>query len=120
MVKELKRMADKDIPGLTSLGEELLDLTARNEDKMWNDFHSGPSSTAKSYGTNIFKFMYTCPHEVVCSLYYSKIAPANQEAKRRKALAKQGVGKDDGPKWENLMCLGFPKLAELLKDIVNQ
>lgn len=120
MVKELTRMAEKDIPGLTTLGEELMDLTARNEDRMWNEFHSGPSAAARDYGTNIYKFLYICPDEVVCSLYYAKIAPANQEAERRKALAKQGTGKDDGPKWEKLMCLGFPKLNELLKKTVNQ
>jgi hypothetical protein len=120
MVKELTRMAEKDIPGLTALGEELMDLTARNEDRMWNQFHSGPSAAARDYGTNIYKFLYICPDEVVCSLYYAKIAPANQEAERRKKMAKQGVGKDDGPKWEKLMCLGFPKLNELLKKTVNQ
>lgn len=119
MVKELRRMAEKDIPGITTLGEELMDLTARNEDKMWNDFHSGPSSVAKSYGINIYKFLHLCPDEVVCSLYYAKIAPANREAERKKALAKQGSGKDDGPKWEKLMCLGFPKLNELLKETVD-
>ena len=119
MVKELRRMADKDIPGITTLGEELMDLTARNEDKMWNDFHSGPSAVAKSYGTNIYRFLYLCPDEVVCSLYYAKIAPANREAERKKQLAKQGVGKDDGPKWEKLMCLGFPKLNELLKETID-
>ncbi len=119
MVKELRRMADKDIPGITTLGEELMDLTARNEDKMWNDFHSGPSAIARYYGTNIYRFLYLCPDEVVCSLYYAKIAPANREAERKKTLAKQGVGKDDGPKWEKLMCLGFPKLNELLKETID-
>ena len=119
LVKELKRMADKDIPGLTALGEELMDLTALNEDKMWNDFHSGPSSTAKAYGMNIYKFLYLCPEEVVCSLYYAKIAPANDEAERRKKLAKTGVGKDDGPKWEKLMCLAFPKIKEMLDNIIK-
>ena len=120
MVKELNRMANEDIPGLTSLGEDLLDLVARNEDRMWNEFHSGPNKTAAAYGTNIYKFMYICPEEVVCSLYYEKISPATKEANRKKALSKQGIGKDDGPKWEKLMCLGFPKLNELLKQKVEQ
>ena len=112
-------MAEVDIPGLTALGEELLDLTARNESEMWNDFRSGPSAKAKEYATNIYKFLYLCPVEVVSSLYYSRIRPANAEAERRKELWKKGQGKDDGPKWEKLMCIALPKLNELIKDAVQ-
>lgn len=119
IVTELKRMAEVDIPGLTALGEELMDLTARNEDKMWNDFRSGPSKTAKDYATNIYKFLYLCPVEVVSSMYYSKIRPALLEADRKKELAKQGQGKDNGPKWEKLMCIALPKLNELIKEAVS-
>jgi len=118
MVKELRRMAEKDINGMTVLGEELMDLVARNEDKLWNDFHTGPSATAKEYGTNVYMFLYLCPEEVVSSLYYAKIAPANAEADRRKELAEKGIGKDDGPKWEKLICLGYPKIHELLKRVI--
>lgn len=119
MVAELKRMAKVDIPGLTALGEELMDLTARNEDVMWNEFHSGPSDKAKAYGMNIYKFLYLCPEEVVSSLYYTKVRPANAEAERRKEQAKKGFGKDDGPKWEKLMCLAVPKIKELFDNAVR-
>lgn len=113
MVAELKNMKEKDITAMTSLGEDLLDLVAHNEDKMWNETHTGPGSTAKAYAGNIFKFLYLCPNEVLSSLYYSKIAPALAKAKRRKDM-----GYDDGPKWEKLMSLACPAIKTHLDDVL--
>ena len=114
MVKELKKMAKEDIAGLAQLGNDLMGLLARKEDTLWNDFHSGPSNTAAKYGTNVFKFLYLCPPEVVSDIYHSKVSPALQEANRRKEM-----GKDDGPKWEKLICMAVPKIHDLFDKYVK-
>lgn len=115
MVKSLKKMARKDIPGLTQLGYDLMDLLARNEKDMWNDFHSEPGNKAVPYGMNVYKFLYLCPAEVVNSIYYTKIRPALNEAERMKK-----AGDDrNAPKWEKLMCIAVPKIKELLDKYVK-
>ena len=115
MVKELLKMVKKDIPGLTRLGYDLMDLLARHEDDMWNDFHSEPGNKAVPYGVNTYKFLHLCPAEVVNSIYYTKIRPAMNEAERMKKAG------DDrkAPKWEKLMCIAVPKIKELLDKYVK-
>ena len=115
IVKELKRMAKKDIPALTQLGNDLMDLVASNEKDMWNSFHSGPGNKATAYGTNVYKFMYLCPAEVVNSIYYTKIRPAMNEADRMKKAGNDGKA----PKWEKLMCIAVPEIKKLLDKYVK-
>lgn len=115
MVKELIKMSKQDIPNLTALGNDLMDLVARQERYLWNDSHDGPSKKAVTYGGNVFKFLYLCPAEVVSSIYYTKVKPALDECTRQKKH-----GDDSGaPKWEKLICIAVPKIKELFDKYIK-
>ena len=115
MVKELIKMSKQDIPNLTALGNDLMDLVARQERYLWNDSHDGPSKKAVTYGGNVFKFLYLCPAEVVSSIYYTKVKPALDECTRQKKH-----GDDSGaPKWEKLICIAVPKIKELFDKYIR-
>jgi len=115
MVKALRKMAKQDIPSLSSLGNDLMDLVARQDNDLWNNEHSGPSDKAAGYGGNVFKFLYLCPAEVVTSIYYAKVKPALDECTRQKKLGDDS----NAPKWEKLICIAVPKIKELFDKYVK-
>lgn len=116
MVTKLRRLADISSPKLGYLGEDMLDLIARNEDKMWNDEHNGPSQKAADFGANFYKFMQICPDDMVKSLYYNKIYPAIRLARRAKETGDTSI---KVPKWQSLMCIAVKKVHDKLSSLVD-
>ena len=97
LVKEIRKMADTDLPSLTRLTERVFGRVARSESELWNALKSGYSELAMKYSRNVYKFLHLCPPEVQSNVYFSIVRPATKS----------------GNKWPNLLCNATPALVDL-------
>lgn len=87
----------------TELADAVCNYLASIEDKLYNNLGTGPSTLAKQYAINFYKYLYSCTSEY------------------QKYIYKMGIKKvqKTNNKWPNLLCMACPNINSLLLDIAN-
>lgn len=87
----------------TELADAVCNYLASIEDKLYNNLGTGPSTLAKQYAINFYKYLYSCTSEY------------------QKYIYKMGIKKvqKTNNKWPNLLCIACSNINSLLLDIAN-